>query len=830
MKYSTKKWLRHILLVRLHLWIGLSCVGLALLGPVMESQGGWVSCPPCLVVVADVSGCKERCGCDRSERVRWVRRWECMRRTWSVPLLRSVTLGGLWLLSGQRGPGWVVGLPWLLWVWQSSGRVWPSLGRQPEWRLGSWLLWQGQRLALIGLLGLAVEQWVRAGGVEGRANSLEISLGCVVGGRSEPWVQVERQSDGSYRTELWGHFRLQVAGDDPFRVRLLILFLRLLEVEGTERVIGRTRDDRAPFVRQMQVAEWFGVPQPNVSRWERYWLAGNWPDLLSEKTVELLTAEVRTRIVQVLAAFPWWGLKQVYHYLQEQGQAITYRQVRQVAQESGWSHLRQELQNRYHLSADSFRPRDDWLVGQLLSQVETLLARLEAGQGLTPQEQISLTDIQTLATESGLVAQPPLKALPWLLRVEQVLFGQWQTVTDEQVRCIYCGSTHVVRKSRKPRRKKYYDAQGQVQLVAVYRYYCRNQACDKGSFTHLPPGLVPYSAYRTETKLLALQMYTWGYSTYRRTGQALGLKSMTIYRWVSAWGDDLLPVAALFGVVKSSGVVGVDEKYVLVPKNDKPADKMRRWMYVYLAVDVYTYDLLHIAIYAHNDKDNALAFLFALRAKGYQPRVVVTDLRRDYGPDIAQVFPQAIHHECIFHALQHVGTLCRKIYGQGYAQSHPEVETLRQAIVQIFRAKTKRTAQKRYDQVLALRPKYVQPQAEATALFDFLERHWPKLVNAIESQLIPTTNNATELVIRRFDQHYQAFCGFNSIQTAQCFLAVFEKVYRFTPFSDDAQPPIRGKCPLELAGYDISQLPMTALAHGLSFDWPLEVAHHDVPN
>ena len=98
---------------------------------------------------------------------------------------------------------------------------------------------------------------------------------------------------------------------------------------------------------------------------------------------------------------------------------------------------------------------------------------------------------------------------------------------------------------------------------------------------------------------------------------------MTTYRWVSAWGYALLPVAALFGVVKSSGVVGVDEKYVLVPKacgersrtNDKPAGKMRRWMYVYLAVDVWTYDLLHIAIYPHNDEASAAAFLLALRAK-----------------------------------------------------------------------------------------------------------------------------------------------------------------------------------------------------------------------
>jgi hypothetical protein len=648
-------------------------------------------------------------------------------------------------------------------------------------------------------------------------------------GRQEPWVQVERQADGSYGGQLCGHFRLRVSGDEPFRMRLMILFLRQLEVAGPERVIGRTRDDRAPFVRQTQIAEWFEVRQPNVSRWERYWLAGNWPDLLSLKSAEVLTGEVRARIIQVCAAFPWWNIRQVHAHLGQQEQAITHQQVRQVFEESGWGQLRQELQRRYQLKADRFRPRDGWLVAQLLGQVETLLARLEAREGLTPQEQVSLTEVQTLAAEAGVTSPPPVKALPWLLRVEQILFGQWQAVTDEQVRCTYCGSSQVVRKSNQPRLKKYYDAQGQSQTVEVYRYYCRNRACEKGSFSHLPEGLTPYSPYRTQTKLLALQMYGWGYSTYRRTGQALGVSSMTVYFWVSAWGHELLPVAALFGLVKSSGVVGVDEKYVLVPKNDKPDEKMKRWMYVYLAVDVYTYDLLHIAIYAHNDKDNALAFLLALRAKGYQPRVVVTDLRRDYGGDIARVFPQASHHECIFHALQDVGRTCRKLYGPDYAQTQPEVEALRYAIGQIFQAKTKRTAQKRYDLVIAMRAQFVQDKAEAAAIFDFLERHWPQLVNAIESQLIPKTNNAVEMVIRRFDQHYQNFCGFENIETAQLYLAVFEKLYRFTPFSDDAQPAIRGKSPLQLAGYDISHMPMTTLCQGLSLDWPLEMVEEDVP-
>ena len=117
---------------------------------------------------------------------------------------------------------------------------------------------------------------------------------------------------------------------------------------------------------------------------------------------------------------------------------------------------------------------------------------------------------------------------------------------------------------------------------------------------------------------------------------------------------------------------------------------------------------------------------------------------------------------------------------------------------------------------------------EADSIFDFLQRHWPKLVNAIGSDLIPKTNNTVELVIRRFDQHYQNFCGFENIDTAQRYLGVFEKLYRFTPISQDAQKRIRGKSPLQLAGYPIEDLPMAALCSGLAVDWPTE--RNLVPN
>jgi len=212
----------------------------------------------------------------------------------------------------------------------------------------------------------------------------------------------------------------------------------------------------------------------------------------------------------------------------------------------------------------------------------------------------------------------------------------------------------------------------------------------------------------------------------------------------------------------------------------------------------------------------------------------VTDLRQDYGPVIARVFPQAEHHECIFHALQNLQVHFKEVYGDDYSQTDPEAVALKQAMYAIFEARTRRTAEKRYAAVMTQRERYVQETPGAAVIFDFLERHWPKLVNGIESERIPRTNNAVELVIRRFDQHYQNFCGFETLETAQSFLGVFEKVYRFTPFSADAQARIRGKCPLELAGYDIRQIPMALLCTGLSVDWPLETArtmsqNHDAP-
>jgi hypothetical protein len=794
----------------------LGLVWMTVMGQPVESIAGWIACPPRVIELDRGNQRKKREKCCAG--IAWRAGWAWMRRSWRVAAIRSGALLTLVCLNDRPKWGWVSLLPWVVWVWRGLGVAWPRLGRQALYRVVGRVWEEGSRWALIGLVALWLVKQVQ--GWRGGMTALPVGMCLGVVGERKSRVDVKEDEEGWYHVRLSGEFELHVNGKVRLYKRVLIIFLGLLEVAGAERGSRRTRDGRTPFVRQEQMAEWFEVPQPHISRWNKYWLAEDWRGLLSQRRGEVLTEEVRRRVIGSWVQRPWWTAEQLRGHLRAQGSEITLRQVKQIAQESGWSVVRQTLKKVYQVSAEGFRPRDEWLVEQLLAQVESLVAQVEAQGGLTPEQRIALADLEAQCAELELRPAQALRPLPWLCQVERQLFGQWEWVDDGAVRCIYCGTSDVSRKSRKPRVKRYVDEQGNESEVEVYRYYCHNPACKYETFTNLPPNLMPHSKWTLNHHLAALQHYEWSHSVYRCTSQMLGVGKMMAYRWVSAFGYQLLPVAALFGVVRSSGVIGIDEKYVLVPKNDKPESEMKRWMYVYLAVDSYTYDLLHVEIYAYNTQHSARAFLLALRAKGYHPRVIVTDLRADYRDVIAQVFPEATHHECIFHALQDVYKHLKEAYGSDYAEKQPHVAALRDDIDRIFDARTKRTAWRRYEAVLAQREAFVSQTPSAAAVFDFLERHWPYLVNAIESQHIPATNNATEEVIRIFNQHYKTFCGFESIATARVYLAVFEKVYRFTPFSADAQERIRGKCPLELAGYEVRKLPMAHLFRGLALQWP----------
>ncbi len=833
---------------RLYIIGMLSMIAASLMGQPLEESAGLKAYPPRPVILPSPfrSRMKKARHKDRTEirrRVFIKAGWLYVRRTLFQVMVQTIFLLLMWWLSDHFLPVWILAMPCLKWFLLGISVVCPVAGQLPEVRYACWAIERLRWASLMILIAASLLQWIdhdvssETGASVKAMGSMAIAQ-VQVNAKNEgsPSLVEVKEVEGEYLVRLQGEFNLTIKKENSFWLRMAILFIRQLE-GPTERKGGRaTRDGRRPLISQQKIALWFGVTQPEVSRWEKWVSACDWANLLSLRSAEVLTTELKNQIADVMARFPWWSQKKVYKYMKGQNINVTHAQVRQAALESGWSRLKETLNRFFVISPDCIRPRDEGLVHELLAQIEILLSKLEAGEVLTPEERMKVSQLQEICADADLIPPPEPPAVPWAKKINWILFSAGATIdSDGKIRCIYCGSEDAEIKSRKPRPKRYQDDKGQWCTVNVYRYYCNNHHCKYGSFTYMPKGLLPYSPYPFEMHLQALEMYSWSRSSYRRTAQALGVRTSQVYKWVSAFGSEFLPIAAMFGVLRTSGVAGIDEKWVQVPeKNPRGAGKSeqhqsRRWMYVYMAIDVYTYDLLHIAIYKHNTADSTRAFLLALRAKGYKPCVIVTDLRKEYGPAIKDVFPKTRHHECIFHALQWFHKQIKDVYGRKYTVQCPEAVTLKEKINVIFKAKTRRTAEKRFAQVMNLRSIYEGLNPATECIFASLERHWPTLVNGIESSIIPRTNNAVERIIGRFDQHYQNFRGFDSIETARLYLAVFEKVYRFTPFTEDAQPRIRGKCPLELAGYDISKLPMTQICRGWSLDWPVDYGKGVVP-
>ena len=722
-------------------------------------------------------------------RMLWNSRWHLLARCGLLCMLVSV--------SGARERiawvDWLAGLPLLDGLLHSGTCLgWRSPGYQRVQRGVRW----AYQASVWSLVGLTVLRWARTPGGAALLGLVEVCERAGSRVELEPGRTADDQP--AFRARLRGEFVLELTTQDPIAQRLFMLFLRQLRTPGRE-------SSPWSIVRQKALARVFEVKQEHLSRWQGYLRERRWGALLSQHESSWLSEDRCRDVVAVWAPNIWQTASAVHARLQAQGMCIGLRAVEEAGRRSGLQEVRRHMKQQYVQAAGGVQPREGYVVQQLFQLVEQLEAQLQ-GQAVPREERVDALALRQLAGQ----ASAGTREKPWsqLFQLAHWLMDAGQDVTEDEVRCPYCGGTHVARKSRTPRVKAYLDAQGQRQTVPVYRYYCKNATCVHRTFTDLPTGLMLHSVWSLDARRTALELYMGLGSSYRRVAGALQVTSATVYHWLTQFGGAPLGVAALFGMVRSSGVVGIDEKYVRIPKNDKPQSNMRQWMYVYVAVDMHTLDLLHIDVFPHLGSASAQTFLLALRAKGYHPQMIVTDLCTDYPDVLAAVFPKATHHECLFHALQAWHRHFRQALGNDYAQTAPEMFALRKALDRVFDAQTRRTVEQRYAQWQQDCQPWLEADPRLQPLVDSVARHFPLLLNAYERPLIPLTNNATERLIRRFDQHYQNFAGFDSLETARVYLHLFELSYRFTPFGPEVQPHLRGRSPLELAGYDLSTVPL----------------------
>jgi hypothetical protein len=286
----------------------LALIALAVGGIPLESGGGWIALPPQPIGGEPGRESRERAG----RGFAWRAGWDWMRQSWWVAALRSGLILLLLFLTDWWEWHWLCLLPWAEWGGEGVAVAWSALGRQPGYRMYLRLGETARRWLLVGLLLLTLVDLVLAIVPTEAGQWMVVGVGA--GSITQvPRVSVSEDSQGIYQVTLRGEFRLQVNGKVEFYKRILIIFLYLLE--GDRRGSRWTRDGRTPLVRQEQLADWFGVPHPSVSRWTKYWLTQDWRRLLSRRQGDPLTLEVQQRIIDCWVQFPWWSAERLWQHL-----------------------------------------------------------------------------------------------------------------------------------------------------------------------------------------------------------------------------------------------------------------------------------------------------------------------------------------------------------------------------------------------------------------------------------------------------------------------------------------------------------------------------------
>ena len=91
----------------------------------------------------------------------------------------------------------------------------------------------------------------------------------------------------------------------------------------------------------------------------------------------------------------------------------------------------------------------------------------------------------------------------------------------------------------------------------------------------------------------------------------------------------------------------------------------------------------------------------------------------------------------------------------------------------------------------------------------------PQLLPAVGSTWRPTTSNAAARFLGAFERFYRCKGPFQNVASAHKHVALFMLGYVFETFSAEAAAERQGRCPLQLAGYEVGPIPLFHLLRGL---------------
>ena len=288
--------------------------------------------------------------------------------------------------------------------------------------------------------------------------------------------------------------------------------------------------------------------------------------------------------------------------------------------------------------------------------------------------------------------------------------------------------------------------------------------------------------------MLIFMLYYHGISL-EVLGQLFGVHKTTVMRWIAPLAEMNWRSIIEKGGRYCSGVVAVDEKWVKIEGV---------WWYLFAAVDHVSGMPLHVTLFPCNNGAYCHLFLLQLKQLGYRPHVFITDGWDGYVKAIAQVFPGAEHLLCRFHALKATFRRLRQALGKASRSC-----TWAAKLSRVFHSHDKRTVRRRL--AALLKETASTPVAGVVAR---LEAKFSKLLPAVGSTFRPITSNRVEQFFAAFERFNRLKGPYQSEASARKHVALFMLGYVFRVYSADATEAHRGRCPLELAGYEVARIPL----------------------
>lgn len=295
----------------------------------------------------------------------------------------------------------------------------------------------------------------------------------------------------------------------------------------------------------------------------------------------------------------------------------------------------------------------------------------------------------------------------------------------------------------------------------------------------------------TGAVVLAFILYDHGVSL-EGIGRFFGVHNTTVMRWLSPLAQVNWPGAVQQGRRLFSGPVAVDDKWITIAGV---------WWYLFVAVDHVAGLPLHVALLPSNATPSCALFLLQRKALGYRPKVISTDGWDASVTAMARGFPHAQHLLCRFHALR---AAFRRL--RGHVPRGPARRVWAATLTARFRTPSKRTGQRRMPTLQA-----EAQDSPAHAVVTRLLATLPQLLPAVGSTWRPTTSHAAERFLGACERFYRWKGPFQNVASAHQHVALFMLGSVCETFAAEAAAERQGRCPLQLAGYEVGPMPLLHL-------------------